>query len=101
MELRSGEQIDGVEEEEEEETGYELEMNWNIGHFLPKDASCQDIFKVQIGGHIQALYEKIQEQMTATSSQVRITVINWDLLGIIFMRKLLTFMKNHFLWKKD
>ena len=41
--------------------GYEVEMNWNIGHYLPEDASCQEIFKVIIAGHIRAIYEKLQE----------------------------------------
>lgn len=35
---------------------YEVEMNWNICRYLPEEESCQEIFKVVIAGHIQALY---------------------------------------------
>lgn len=64
---------------EEVEKGYEVEMNWNIGHYLPEAASCQEIFKVIIAGHIQALYEKLLEVQhchDTTGSRLRIEISN-------------------------
>ena len=43
------------------EREYEVEMNWNICRYLPEAGSCQEIFKVIIAGHIQALYEHLVE----------------------------------------
>ena len=55
-----GEEVD-VMEQDVEETGYEVEMNWNMCRYLPEEGSCQEIFKVIIAGHIQALYEHLLE----------------------------------------
>ncbi len=46
---------------ETDEPMYELETNWNICKYLPEDGSCQEIFKVIIAGHIQALYGHLVE----------------------------------------
>ena len=83
-----------MEEEEEvmeiDDRGYEVEMNWNICRYLPVDGSCQEIFKVIIAGHIQALYEHLLSQQTEPgstpiqrktgSSQSQVRDINYYLL---------------------
>lgn len=43
------------------ENSYEVEMNWNICRYLPEEGSCQEIFKVIVAGHIQALYSHLLE----------------------------------------
>ena len=40
----------------------EVEMKWNLAQFLPEAASCQEIFKVVIASHIQALHSHMVEE---------------------------------------
>eukprot|EP00112_Aurelia_sp_Birch-Aquarium-sp1_P000107 Seg1008.10 transcript_id=Seg1008.10/GoldUCD/mRNA.D3Y31 product="DNA polymerase epsilon catalytic subunit A" protein_id=Seg1008.10/GoldUCD/D3Y31 len=45
-----------------------VEMNWNILHFLPQGASCQEFFKVVVAGHILAVYTHMKEQQKSKRS---------------------------------
>lgn len=46
----------------EDEEKLEVEMKWNLAQFLPEAASCQEIFKVVIASHIQALHSHMVDQ---------------------------------------
>ena len=54
-------EVENDEVMETNENAYEVEMNWNICRYLPEEGSCQEIFKVIIAGHIQALYSHLIE----------------------------------------
>ncbi|KAJ8035463.1 DNA polymerase epsilon catalytic subunit A [Holothuria leucospilota] len=47
---------------DEEEDELAVEMNWNIMHYLPTGAACQDTFKMIIAGYILAVYKNAQEE---------------------------------------
>ena len=64
------EEVEDVEEVrmEEDEEEKEVEMKWSLSKYLPEAASCQEIFKVLVAGHIRALYTHSQEQLSGHAS---------------------------------
>ncbi|KAK3107356.1 hypothetical protein FSP39_012618, partial [Pinctada imbricata] len=40
----------------------EIEMNWNVMHFLPEAAACQTNFNLIIAGYILSVYNQLQEE---------------------------------------
>ncbi|KAJ8316138.1 hypothetical protein KUTeg_006152 [Tegillarca granosa] len=40
----------------------EIEMNWNIMHFLPEAAACQTNFSMIVAGYILSIYNHLQEE---------------------------------------
>ncbi|KAK3734408.1 hypothetical protein QZH41_010067, partial [Actinostola sp. cb2023] len=40
----------------------QIEMNWNIGKYLPAGASCQNFFQIVVAGHIHAVYKHSLEE---------------------------------------
>ncbi|XP_052805264.1 DNA polymerase epsilon catalytic subunit A-like [Mya arenaria] len=53
-----GEELNKSDEEE----APEIEMNWNIMHFLPTAAACQTNFNMIIAGYILSVYSNFQEE---------------------------------------
>ncbi|XP_071842243.1 DNA polymerase epsilon catalytic subunit A-like isoform X1 [Apostichopus japonicus] len=51
-----------------------VEMNWNIMHYLPAGAACQDTYNMIIAGYILAVYKNAQEEserMTPGNTPIR------------------------------
>lgn len=46
----------------DDENEPEIEMNWNIVHFLPEAGSCQTNFNMIVAGYILAVYNNLQEE---------------------------------------
>ena len=46
-----------VADSDGEEEGYKVDTNWNICQYLPE--TCQEVFKVVIGGYLHSLYQHI------------------------------------------
>ncbi len=61
MFVEDADEDDDEEDMEISDNVCEVEMNWNICKYLPEEGSCQEIFKVIIAGHIQALYSHLVE----------------------------------------
>ncbi|CAM1314648.1 POLE (predicted), partial [Pycnogonum litorale] len=64
---QSSSQQNSVESKEEldssdDEDLPDIEMNWDIGKYLPEEASCQENFKILIAGYISSLYNYNRSQ---------------------------------------
>lgn len=46
----------------EDEDEPEIEMNWNIMHFLPEAGACQTNFNLIVAGYILSVYNQLQEE---------------------------------------
>ncbi|XP_022098482.1 DNA polymerase epsilon catalytic subunit A-like [Acanthaster planci] len=69
----AGEESHDLEEEEsenltqdEEAQENEIEMNWNVMHYLPTAAACQNNFNMIIAGYILAIYRNAQDEQRRT-----------------------------------
>ncbi|KAF6729526.1 DNA polymerase epsilon catalytic subunit A [Oryzias melastigma] len=57
---------DNAEEEEDEESDDVenlIESNWNIMHYLPQTASCQQYFLMIVSAYIAAVYHSMKEEL--------------------------------------
>uniref|UniRef100_A0A3P9H1R7 DNA polymerase epsilon catalytic subunit n=1 Tax=Oryzias latipes TaxID=8090 RepID=A0A3P9H1R7_ORYLA len=59
------EEEDNAEEEDEESDDVEnlIESNWNIMHYLPQTASCQQYFLMIVSAYIAAVYHSMKEEL--------------------------------------
>ncbi|XP_048254478.1 DNA polymerase epsilon catalytic subunit A-like isoform X1 [Haliotis rufescens] len=58
VEEDDGEELNKSDTEDEPE----IEMNWNIVHFLPEAAACQTNFSMIVAGYILSVYNQIDEE---------------------------------------
>ncbi|XP_031567678.1 DNA polymerase epsilon catalytic subunit A-like [Actinia tenebrosa] len=58
----SEDEIQGTPENNNVHEEPQIEMNWNIGKYLPSGASCQNFFQIVIAGHIHAMYKHSSEE---------------------------------------
>ncbi|XP_033227375.1 DNA polymerase epsilon catalytic subunit A isoform X2 [Belonocnema kinseyi] len=49
------------DDEENEDDGPEIVMNWNLMEYLPKESGCQATFSAIIAGYISAIYQHVNE----------------------------------------
>lgn len=54
--------MDYVDQEEEEDEGPEIEMNWNMATYLPEAGAIQKNFNTVIAGYITANHQFIEEE---------------------------------------
>ncbi|KAL5019574.1 hypothetical protein ScPMuIL_002466 [Solemya velum] len=65
---------DEVLNKSDDEDEPEIEMNWNLMHFLPEAAACQTNFNMIVAGYILSIYNHMQEEqqrMTPGSTPIR------------------------------
>ena len=54
--------MDYVDQEEDEDEGPEIEMNWNLATYLPEGGAIQKNFNTVIAGYITANHQFLEEE---------------------------------------
>lgn len=58
-------------EEDDDDNGPEIIMNWNLIEYLPEEAACQASFSAIVAGYISAVYQHMCESDTADATPRR------------------------------
>ncbi|XP_046479124.1 DNA polymerase epsilon catalytic subunit 1 isoform X1 [Neodiprion pinetum] len=71
-ELRGNQYVPDTEpDEEDDDDGPEIIMNWNLIEYLPEEAACQASFNAIVAGYISAVYQHMSESESSDATPRR------------------------------